>query len=101
MQQIAFFLILFSNFLSSLVFFNRFGFDRQVDALSVVNSQLIFSEKNQAVAMVTFICFRLGSAVFTPIYEREIIHIFIPALFIDRKSTRLNSSHRCISYAVF
>src|SRR5437762_8100659 len=23
------------------------------------------------------------------------------ALFLDRKSTRLNSSHRCISYAVF
>src|ERR1017187_10671284 len=25
----------------------------------------------------------------------------VPALQIDRKSTRLNSSHRCISYAVF
>src|SRR5437879_11027607 len=25
----------------------------------------------------------------------------IKALLIDRKSTRLNSSHRCISYAVF
>src|SRR5437764_2538392 len=24
-----------------------------------------------------------------------------PALLLDRKSTRLNSSHRCISYAVF
>src|ERR1017187_8106747 len=24
-----------------------------------------------------------------------------PLLFADRKSTRLNSSHRCISYAVF
>src|SRR5437762_8152637 len=24
-----------------------------------------------------------------------------PAAMIDRKSTRLNSSHRCISYAVF
>src|SRR5437763_9286698 len=23
------------------------------------------------------------------------------AIFVDRKSTRLNSSHRCISYAVF
>src|SRR5437879_7174220 len=33
------------------------------------------------------------------------VHHFDPldkdALFIDRKSTRLNSSHRCISYAVF
>src|SRR5437879_9950838 len=29
-------------------------------------------------------------------------HYDIPARFIeDRKSTRLNSSHRCISYAVF
>src|SRR5437762_7077890 len=29
--------------------------------------------------------------------------VFIPLLFVtlDRKSTRLNSSHRCISYAVF
>src|SRR5437762_9537960 len=25
----------------------------------------------------------------------------IPATFLDRKSTRLNSSHRCTSYAVF
>src|SRR5437762_8323181 len=25
----------------------------------------------------------------------------VPVLGIDRKSTRLNSSHRCISYAVF
>src|SRR5437762_1010608 len=27
--------------------------------------------------------------------------IYHPALGLDRKSTRLNSSHRCISYAVF
>ena len=27
--------------------------------------------------------------------------IFISAAASDRKSTRLNSSHRCISYAVF
>src|SRR5437879_11085403 len=28
-------------------------------------------------------------------------HLYLAILFIDRKSTRLNSSHRCISYAVF
>src|SRR5437763_2043535 len=31
-------------------------------------------------------------------YDREVVDI---AASIDRKSTRLNSSHRCISYAVF
>src|SRR5437762_9991784 len=28
-------------------------------------------------------------------------NVYLRALLIDRKSTRLNSSHRCISYAVF
>src|SRR5436189_4817023 len=27
--------------------------------------------------------------------------VILDALLLDRKSTRLNSSHRCISYAVF
>src|SRR5437879_8801236 len=27
--------------------------------------------------------------------------LYVPATCTDRKSTRLNSSHRCISYAVF
>src|ERR1017187_6725621 len=31
--------------------------------------------------------------------EDPVIHFY--ELFLDRKSTRLNSSHRCISYAVF
>src|SRR5437762_11042382 len=29
------------------------------------------------------------------------IHFEVPEIGADRKSTRLNSSHRCISYAVF
>src|SRR5437762_4476713 len=28
-------------------------------------------------------------------------HGLLPVMELDRKSTRLNSSHRCISYAVF
>src|SRR5437879_7973600 len=33
--------------------------------------------------------------------SREVISLSRPRLPIDRKSTRLNSSHRCTSYAVF
>src|SRR5437762_10678873 len=32
---------------------------------------------------------------------REPLHPSLATSFADRKSTRLNSSHRCISYAVF
>src|SRR5437762_10602417 len=31
----------------------------------------------------------------------RVIEVFIDEILQDRKSTRLNSSHRCISYAVF
>src|SRR5437764_10371082 len=35
---------------------------------------------------------------------KKVLLVFVVAIaaaFLDRKSTRLNSSHRCISYAVF
>src|SRR5437879_12454790 len=35
-------------------------------------------------------------------YRRHPVGVLVPiVVFGDRKSTRLNSSHRCISYAVF
>src|SRR5437879_7623883 len=36
-----------------------------------------------------------------PIYAAILRHPFLAGLTEDRKSTRLNSSHRCNSYAVF
>src|SRR5438445_1493590 len=36
-----------------------------------------------------------------PLYYRERPRIAVPATDVDRKSTRLNSSHANISYAVF
>src|SRR5437762_9073812 len=44
------------------------------------------------------------AAVFLPFKEfseRTSRDEKLPAILADRKSTRLNSSHRCISYAVF
>src|SRR5438034_951811 len=41
---------------------------------------------------------RLGEARF---WAAAIIAVFPPAVLLDRKSTRLNSSHTVISYAVF
>src|SRR5437764_2107299 len=53
----------------------------------------------------------VGSGVNLPLYGPAVTHVFgldpSPELLrlaskrADRKSTRLNSSHRCISYAVF
>src|SRR5437762_5937027 len=44
------------------------------------------------------LAFRFANGIFEPIWNRRYIdHVQIS----DRKSTRLNSSHRCISYAVF
>src|SRR5437879_10021452 len=34
-------------------------------------------------------------------FGEVIVHIMSGNVYADRKSTRLNSSHRCISYAVF
>src|SRR5437762_6655859 len=43
--------------------------------------------------------FGLGSCCSTPVFSSD--GILLGTVAIDRKSTRLNSSHRCISYAVF
>src|SRR2546422_5006538 len=46
---------------------------------------------------------RVSAVVFEHILQRldRLVVVFLPAEDVDRKSTRLNSSHGYISYAVF
>src|SRR5690625_6994610 len=39
--------------------------------------------------------------VFASVFSIDVLNDFLSALMLDRKSTRLNSSHVAISYAVF
>src|SRR5437764_9696879 len=63
------------------------------DALSAGELQVIAG--NPAVRHDTVLAFRLGASPEEAVRPDEL------RLHVDRKSTRLNSSHRCISYAVF
>src|SRR5947208_2506952 len=47
------------------------------------------------------VLFSLESVAITDIIMNMFIFFFITFSFLDRKSTRLNSSHQIISYAVF
>src|SRR5437879_11523288 len=83
----------------------------------VPQSVALFTQMSQAVhGLISQPVFRLGSGVFesmvaviflipkTARLGARLVILWMTAIIfshIDRKSTRLNSSHRCISYAVF
>src|SRR5437763_13036395 len=46
------------------------------------------------------LCLTVGNRLLSPLLVKS-MQIGPPTMTLDRKSTRLNSSHRCISYAVF
>src|ERR1017187_6982458 len=55
------------------------------------------------IALLTFICYRfhINNATVVLAYLLVVVVQSLTGRLVDRKSTRLNSSHRCISYAVF
>src|SRR2546422_6383493 len=64
---------------------------KQILSFSYVGSEFVFGEiGKQHSSLGVIFAFQVLPAI-----------IFVSALFADRKSTRLNSSHGYISYAVF
>src|SRR5207248_10721620 len=72
--------------------------------VAIVASLLTVREAGNLVSIGTLLAFVIVSigVVVLRVREPNLPRAFkTPAVFVDRKSTRLNSSHRTISYAVF
>src|SRR5437764_7672591 len=87
-----------SSSLSFFFFFNDTA-TTEIYTLSLHDALPISGRKARRLALDAFAEAMLGQqrhAIRAPQHAR-----LQPQITIDRKSTRLNSSHRCISYAVF
>src|SRR5437763_14846497 len=85
---------------SSLVFFFSAPAPPQIYTLSLHDALPIFSDMRFRFFLQAVAVLGVSSLAARSSQGPVMVHIgIVPSL--DRKSTRLNSSHRCISYAVF
>src|SRR5437762_9018573 len=69
--------------------------------LALVRHGLDFAQANGFVPVITPVLVREEAMYGTGFFPTDQAQIYATRDDEDRKSTRLNSSHRCISYAVF
>src|SRR5437762_6710532 len=67
----------------------------------IINAQLLAEEVNHGRSAAVVHGKTIAAALWGVISNRHAVPGVFRFVELDRKSTRLNSSHRCISYAVF
>src|SRR5690625_6507547 len=90
-----------NTFLSSNVIFDRLPDEAPIDVINRVGDQLDHHIRTGSLTVPDGVSYTFEGEFRNQQRAAQQLMVVLPITLLDRKSTRLNSSHVAISYAVF